>query len=283
MKPLLKYVGGKTCLLPDLVKRMPKKYGTYYEPFAGGAALFFHLEPTKAVLGDMNEHVINTYRCIKNVRVLVEHAIETHNDWTRHSKGLYYKTRAWWNRTTWSAIADPPVFSPTGDRWAHRAAAFLYLNKTCFNGLWRENRQGKMNTPIGRYKKPSFVTPAMLEEAERVLKAATLTVGPFWQTVREAKKGDFVYFDPPYDPSSKTASFTAYGRDAFGRDEQKHLAMTVDDLGERGVNVMISNANTRFIRELYKGLDIRKVYRRGSINSDISKRGRVAELLITNY
>jgi DNA adenine methylase len=260
---------------------MPKKYRTYYEPFAGGAALFFHLEPKRAVLGDMNDNVINTYRSIVHCRIVVEVA---HGALAaEHNKRHYYRTRAVWNRSFWSRIPDPPLDVHLGDRWPHRAAQFLYLNKTCFNGLWRENTQGKMNTPMGRYKKPSFVTAAELDDAQRVLEKATLRVGPFWQTVMDARRGDFVYMDPPYDPTSKTASFTAYGRDAFGRDEQEKLAEVVDELGDKGVNVMISNANTRFIRELYKGLDIRKVYRRGSINSDTSKRGRVAELLITNY
>lgn len=282
MKPLLKWVGGKTALLPEIVKRLPKKWKTYYEPFAGGAALFFHLEPKKAVLGDMNENVINTYRSVFLRRVVVD---ISHQDLVAaHNKRHYYKIRALWNRTFWSETPPPPL-EPVGPQWHKRAAMFLYLNKTCFNGLWRENKRGKMNTPMGRYKRPSFVTSDDLVEAYWAFQRSKvdLRVGPFWMTLHDVGRGDFVYLDPPYDPSSKTASFTAYGRDAFGRDEQKKLAEVVDELGDKGVNVMVSNANTRYIRELYRGLDIRKVYRPGSINSDITKRGKVAELLITNY
>lgn len=280
MKPLLKWVGGKTALLPEIVKRLPKKWRTYYEPFAGGAALFFHLEPKRAVLGDMNENVINTYRAIVHSRVVVETHLEMFAE--DHNKRHYYRQRAVWNRTFWSQPPLPPL-PPIGGQWECRAARFLYLNKTCFNGLWRENKRGKMNTPMGRYKSPAFPTREQLEAAQGALRFADLRVGPFWMTLYDAKRGDFVYLDPPYDPSSKTASFTNYGRDAFGRDEQKKLAEVVDELGDKGVNVMVSNANTRYIRELYRGLDIRKVYRPGSINSDTSKRGKVAELLITNY
>lgn len=280
MKPILKWVGGKSALLPEIVKRLPRKWKTYYEPFAGGAALFFHLEPERAVLGDMNENVINTYRSIVHARVVVETYLEVFAE--EHNKRHYYRQRAVWNRSFWSHTPLPPL-PPIGNQWEVRAARFLYLNKTCFNGLWRENKRGKMNTPMGRYKNPAFPTREQLESAQSALVHADLRVGPFWMTIHDVKKGDFVYFDPPYDPSSKTASFTAYGRDAFGRDEQKKLAKVVDELGDKGVNVMVSNANTRYVRELYRGLDIRKVYRPGSINSDTSKRGKVAELLITNY
>lgn len=280
MTPLIKWVGGKTCLLPEIVARMPKKFGTYFEPFAGGAALFFHLEPESAVLGDMNEHVINTYRSVLRCCFVVDAELEHHAE--SHTKRHYYATRAVWNRTFWSERQDTGVDS-VGNRWAHRAAMFLYMNRTCFNGLWRENKRGKMNVPMGRYKNPTIYNPVLLRTAQLVLGHATFRVGPFWQTVQTAARGDFVYFDPPYDPISATSSFTAYGRAGFGRHDQAMLCYTAAELAARGVKVMISNSNTRFIRELYRDFDVRKVYRRGTMNSDAQKRGRVAELLITSY
>lgn len=278
MTPLIKWAGGKSWLLPEIVKRMPHKYGRYFEPFAGGAALFFHLEPEKAVLGDMNEHVINTYKTIKHSTISAEIHLLGHVE--DHNKRHYYRTRAVWNRTFWT---QPDTVHGIGNQWGRRTAQFLYLNRTCFNGLWRENKAGKMNVPMGRYKNPRIYDAALLESAQRVLKNADLMVLPFWTTVMTAKKGDFVYMDSPYDPISATSSFTAYSHNAFGRAEQKKLVEVVDELSDKGVNVMISNSNTRWVREQYRGYDITKVYRPGTMSSKKDGRGRVAELLIRTY
>lgn len=280
MKPILKWTGGKTALLPEIVKRLPKKWGTYYEPFAGGAALFFHLEPAKAVLGDMNDNVINTYRSLAHAAGVVD--LHLDDLIAHHGKRHYYKIRAVWNRTFWSQTPLPPL-PQIGDRWTTRAAHFLYLNRTCFNGLWRENKRGKMNTPMGRYKTISRPSPEDIDRARLLLQRADLRVGPFWMTLHDAKRGDFVYCDSPYAPVSKTASFVSYGRDGFNDDDQIKLAEVARDLRKRGVNVMLSNSDTPRVRQLYRGFRIERVTRPGTMNSNTEKRGRVSEVIIRGY
>lgn len=264
--PVIKWVGGKTRLLPELLARMPEKIGRYYEPFAGGAALFFRVAPKRAVLSDANEDLIALYTAIAEEPNAVIRRLQHHRE--AHDEKHYYAMRAKWNEhhESWSN--------------AERAAAFIYLNKTCFNGLWRVNRSGDFNVPIGRYTDPPICVPEALRAAHTLLARADLRCGDYRAAVADAKAGDFVYFDPPYDPVTPTASFTAYRADGFGPDDQRTLADTARALVAKGVQVMLSNSDTPFIRSIYKGFAIDRVKCPRAINSNAAKRGDVDEVII---
>jgi DNA adenine methylase len=266
--PIVKWAGGKSKLLDALVSRMPARFGSYFEPFLGGGAMFFRLAPGRAVLADWNEDLMNLYRCVAWKVEDVIQRLEAHRE--EHDKDYYYAVRERWNagEKTQSAV--------------ERAAAFLYLNKTCYNGLFRVNQKGHFNVPMGRYDEPRICDPAQLRGASRLLRRAELHTGHFADQVADAVAGDFVYFDPPYDPVSRTASFTSYTAGSFGPDAQRELAAVVRALTRRGVHVMVSNSDTPFIRQLYRGLDIEQVAASRAINSRADARGTVNELIITN-
>ncbi len=270
MKPFLKYVGGKTKLLPELLPRVPSTYGRYFEPFFGGGALFFALDPAQATVGDMNAALIETYIAVachtEGVLERLEILKKSHD---ALGETLYYEMRKKWNDNAWAACVKS------------RAAAFIYLNKTCFNGLWRVNREGKMNVPAGKYKNPSIYDPERIRASAALLRRAELKVGDYKATTCEAQRGDFVYFDPPYDPLDKTSNFTSYTKDRFGDDEQAALAAHATKLRDDGVHVMLSNNDTPLIRKLYRGFKIETVRCARPINSDASKRGEINEALIT--
>jgi DNA adenine methylase len=265
--PVVKWVGGKTKLLPELLARMPDQFARYYEPFAGGAALFFRVAPERAVLADSNPDLIGLYTWLSRDAAGVIRRLEHHR--SAHCESHYYATRTRWNdrELHWSS--------------ADRAATFIYLNKTCFNGLWRVNRAGAFNVPIGRYTDPPICVPQALRAAAAVLGRADLRYGDYRAAVADARRGDFAYFDPPYDPVTQTANFTSYTVDAFGADHQRALADTASALVARGCRVMLSNSDTPFIRSLYKGFHIDRVRCSRAINSNAAKRGEVDELIIT--
>jgi DNA adenine methylase len=245
---------------------MPAHYGRYYEPFAGGAALFFRVSPQRATLADSNPDLIGLYTTIaKDVGAVIKR-LEYHRD--RHSEAHYYEVRSLWNdrEASWAS--------------ADRAATFIYLNKTCFNGLWRVNRSGDFNVPIGRYTDPPICVPDALHAAQAVLARAKLLCGDYRTAVEDAKRGDFVYFDPPYDPVAPTANFTSYTSGAFGPDQQRELSETARKLVARGCKVMLSNSDTPFIRSLYKGFQIDRVKCPRAINSNAAKRGDVDEVIV---
>ena len=264
--PIVKWPGGKSRLLPELLARLPATWNRYYEPFAGGAALFFRLAPREAVLGDLNAELIVTYRGLAERLPGVSRHLATYRD--AHSPAHYYATRTRWNteRTSW----DP----------SKTAATFIYLNKTCFNGLWRVNRAGEFNVPLGRYTNPPIYAPEALRAARAVLVRAELRAGDYRATVADARRGDLVYFDPPYHPVSATASFTSYTPGAFGADDQRALADTARRLVARGCHVVLSNSDTPFIRSLYGDFRIDAVRCSRSINSVGDRRGAVDELII---
>jgi DNA adenine methylase len=265
--PVIKWVGGKTKLLPELLARLPERFERYYEPFAGGAALFFRVAPERAVLADSNHDLIGLYTCLTRDVAGVIKKLEHHR--AAHSEAHYYATRTRWNdrELAWST--------------ADRAATFIYLNKTCFNGLWRVNRAGAFNVPIGRYVDPPICVPDTLRAASAVLKRATIARADYRDAVKDARRGDFLYFDPPYDPVTPTANFTSYTADAFGPDQQRELADTARALVARGCRVMLSNSDTPFIRSLYKSFAIDRVKCARAINSNAAKRGDVDEVIIT--
>jgi DNA adenine methylase len=265
--PIVKWVGGKTKLLPELLARMPQQFERYFEPFAGGAALFFRLAPSRAVLTDSNADLIGLYTAIKTDVDTVIRRLEHHRE--VHDQKHYYATRARWN--------DPDAAWPPADR----AAAFIYLNKTCFNGLWRVNRAGGFNVPIGRYTDPPICVPDALRAARAALVHARLRCVDYQEAVKDAARGDFIYFDPPYDPVTPTASFTSYTAGAFGPDDQQALADTARALVRKGCRVMLSNSDTPFVRRLYRGdFRIDRVKCARAINSNAAKRGEVDEVIV---
>jgi len=265
-RPILKWVGGKARLLPDLMKRVPSKYGRYFEPFVGGAALFFHLAPARAVLSDLNQDLITVYSVLRDDVEGLIRRVTAHS--RKHDALYYYALRDRWNAGQIRSSID-------------RAAAFLYFNKTCFNGLWRVNRDGLFNVPIGRYSIPAICRPALLRAAHRVLSQAELGCWGYHTVLDRAERGDFVYFDPPYDPLTKTARFTSYTAATFTNDDQRELARISRVLVKRGVHVIVSNSDTPFVRSLYEGFVVARVSCARTINSKVSKRGKINELIIS--
>jgi DNA adenine methylase len=263
-RPFLKWAGGKGKLIQQYIPYLPKKFKTYYEPFLGGAAVFFYLNPPSAALTDINPELVNAYRCVRdNVEELILN-LEVHQ--LRHCRDYYYEVRQ-----------CPGVTN------IEKAARLIYLNKTCFNGLYRENSKGAFNVPIGKYKNPKICNPALLRSVSAALQNAQINVRPFEDILEHASScDDFVYFDPPYHPLSPTSNFTAYSRYSFTQDDQIRLKYVFAELAERGVKVMLSNSDCKFIRELYSDFNINSIIAPRLINSDVRKRGNITELLITS-
>lgn len=263
-RPIVKWAGGKTALLPELLARVPDSFDTYYEPFAGGAALFFALAPRVAVLSDANADLIAMYRAVATSPEAVIRRLADHK--RRHSRRHYYLTRDRWNGGRSSTLPQ-------------RSAAFIYLNKTCFNGLWRVNRAGEFNVPMGRYTNPTICDAEAIRAAAPLLYRAGTRVLDFRRSVVDAVRGDFLYIDPPYHAVIPT-SFTRYAAQDFGPEEQISLADTVNGLVKRGCKVLLSNSDTPLIRSLYRRYRIDRVMCRRSVNSNAKKRGPVAEVLV---
>lgn len=271
-KPFVKWAGGKGGLLDYILPLVPKDFGAYFEPFLGGGALFFTLRQKGALdakditLSDKNAELINAYQAIKQNPHKVLHELESLQK--SHSKEHFYFIR------NLDRSADFANLSPF-----FRAGRFIYLNKTCFNGLCRYNAKGEFNTPMGSYKNPKIYDEALILSAHNALQSARILSADFESVCEGAKKGDFVYFDPPYFPLNKTSSFVGY-TDSFLQDEQLRLCETFKILESRGVKVLQSNSNTEFIRELYKDFEIIHVKAKRAINCKGDKRGEISELLI---
>ena len=275
-KPFVKWAGGKRQLLPELRKRVPAKFGTYFEPFVGGGALFFDLAPERAVLVDANQRLIRAYR---GVRDSVEHVIATLKAYAlHHSEDYYYSVR---DHRPDQAVED-----------AYVATWFIYLNKTGFNGLYRVNRKNEFNVPFGKYKNPAICDEENLRACSLALRGAghgyvsdqhvELFHGDFKTFEPRAVAGDFVYFDPPYAPLTATSNFTSYTAGGFSAKDQEDLRDLALRLKEGGVHVLISNSSAEVIEKLYldKGFEIESVQARRNINSKASKRGAIEEFLI---
>jgi DNA adenine methylase len=267
-RPFLKWAGGKGRLIQQYQPYFPRPIRRYYEPFLGGGAIFFHLSDRfgSAVLADINAELVNVYQCVQQqVEPLIRRLQEHHGN---HEPDYYYGVRA---QTT---LADP----------VERAARLIYLNKTCFNGLYRENAKGFFNVPIGRYKNPNICDSATLRLASEGLQRSQISCDPFDAVLGQAwRKDDFVYFDPPYHPISVTSSFTRYNRYGFTAEDQTQLRDVFVALADRGVQVMLSNSDCAFIRELYAGFCIREIQAARAINVNARRRGKISELLITSY
>jgi DNA adenine methylase len=268
IEPFLKWAGGKSQLLSQFEKLYPDrdKYSRYIEPFIGGGAVFFYLQPKKAVINDLNKDLINCYKVVKNNTSGLIKRLKVLQK--KHDKEFYYKMREKFNEQKLST--------------EERASLLIYLNKTCFNGLYRVNGGGKFNVPIGRNMKVSF-NEENLKAISRLLKTTAIKSEPFNKVISYAKKNDFVYFDPPYYPLNRTSSFTSYTKEEFLEKEQEELSDVFKKLDKMGCLVMLSNSDTKFIKDLYKGYDIKKVKARRFINCDASKRGVINEVVVRNY
>ncbi|MEM7674443.1 MAG: DNA adenine methylase [Myxococcota bacterium] len=270
-KPFLKWAGGKRRLLHQIAPILPKRIQTYYEPFLGGGALFFHLAGQRrferAVLSDINGELIETYRIVRDELDELIDALEVHAAFATSAE-YYYAVRA----------QKPEELSAI-----MRAARFLFLNRTCFNGLYRVNRSGQFNVPYGKYKRPNVVNADVLRAASKALQGTTLIEGDFETTVATATRGDAVYFDPPYIPASPTASFTAYYAKNFGPPDHMRLLETYRMCGRRGVDAILSNTDVPTTRWLYAGLQFKTVQAPRTINAVATKRGPVNELLVVGF
>ncbi len=265
--PFLKWAGGKTKLLDPLTKVLPEKIGRYYEPFLGGGALFFHLASLRrfetAVLGDFNPELINCYEVVRGeTEALIEQLGTLPID-----EAFFYDLRA-------MSVAD---LSPIS-----RAARTIYLNRTCFNGLYRLNKRGLFNTPWGKYANPRIVDPENLRACSAALNPGTtrLEAGDFIRLVETAQAGDAVYFDPPYVPLTSTANFKSYTQEGFTLEDQRRLATCFRELVNRGVHVVASNADVPVVRELYEGFPIHSLPVPRRINSKGDSRGPVDEVIV---
>lgn len=269
-RPFLKWAGGKTQLIAALMDHVPASFGVYHEPFLGSGALFFSLyrrrRIRRAVLSDINAELIDTYLAIRDH---VAEVIELLRSFP-YEKEFYYALRE----------QDPWRLS-----LPERAARMIYLNKTGYNGLYRVNRQGKFNVPFGRYKSPRYFDRENLLAVAQSLQDVEILCTSFETVLERAAPGDFVYFDPPYVPLTQTANFTSYHANGFGPSDQERLRDVCVALSERKVYVMLSNSNTKMVRSLY-GLEhfsIEEVLAKRAINCQGAKRGKVPELVITNY
>jgi DNA adenine methylase len=261
-KPFLKWAGGKGRLIPQYQPFLPQSFDTYYEPFLGGGALFFHLRPRRAVLSDINPELVNVYTCVRDrVDDLIQH-LEHHA--ANHSHDYYYQMR-----------------SSNPNASIERAARLLYLNKTCFNGLYRVNAKGQFNVPMGRYRNPRICDPDLLRTASDALQGAIIIQRSFKDVLDSALSAqDFIYFDPPYQPLSLTSNFTSYSRDAFTAEHQIQLRDVFAQLAQQKIRAILSNSDCSFIRDLYQGFDIQTIQAARAINSHASKRGKINEVLV---
>lgn len=270
IQTIVKWAGGKKQLLNQFKIFFPKNINRYFEPFVGGGAVAFHViqnkKPKEIYLSDINEELINCYNTTKNkveelIKILKEHK-------KQHNEKYYYKIRS----------QNPKTLTDI-----ERAGRFIYLNKTCFNGLYRVNSKGEFNAPIGSYTNPSIVQEEELIEISKILKNITIKIESFEKITNNTKKGDFVYLDPPYYPLKKGRSFTTYTKNSFLEKEQEQLAKVFKELDKKGCSVMLSNSDTDFIKNLYKEYNISFVNARRMINCDATKRGAIKEVVITNY
>ena len=272
-KPFVKWAGGKRQIIDKLNKYVPDDYNTYYEPFVGGGALLFELSPKNAVINDSNKELMNVYKCLCDEDKFKKMCTILNHYEAEHSEQFFYEIR------------DKDKNKKTFDRLSDytRAARTIYLNKACFNGLYRVNSKNEFNVPFGKKTKVNTYDGGNLITVSNYLTMNNIKIlsVDFEEAVKGAKKGDFVYFDPPYD--SDTSTFNSYTEDGFGKEEQKRLAKVFKELSDKGCYVMLSNHNTTLINELYKDYNIHVIEAKRNINSNGNKRGKVEEVIITNF
>lgn len=269
-QPFLKWAGGKRQLIPLIKQYLPKKFNTYYEPFVGAGALLFDLKPQKAIINDVNSELINCYEVIRDLSIDLIQDLKKH----KNTPDYFYEIRALDRTKGFKKLSV-----------IERASRIIYLNKTCFNGLFRVNSQGQFNSPFGTYKNPNIINADIIKAVSHYLKNNEVRIlnTDFSKVVEHAKRGDFIYFDPPYDPLSETASFTGYSLNQFGKNEQERLRDVFVALTVKGCKVMLSNSSTDFIAGLYSDYNIITFQANRNINSVGSDRKKVDEFLILNY
>ena len=269
-RPFLKWAGGKGQLVDELLELAPKRFKAYHEPFTGGGALFFALQRAERLdvkevhLSDINGELVATYGAIReDVQSVIRHLVKH-----KYDRDLYYKVRAW----------DPRKLKP-----AKLAARMIFLNKTGFNGLYRVNSKGQFNVPFGRYKNPMICDRDNLKAVSKALRQVKLHQESFEKVLDRAKRGDFVYFDPPYVPLSETANFVGYAQNGFGVSDQERLAEVFARLARRGVRVMLSNSDTPWVQDHYKGFRQVKVMAKRLVNTRADRRGPISELVVLSF
>lgn len=270
-KPFLQWVGGKREMIRQYKELLPKKINNYFEPFLGGGAMFFYLKPNKATLNDNNEELILSYKGVRdNPSEVIGYLRELKK---RHSKELYEKIR--------NLDREIDIFEKLDNY--EIAARMIYLNQTCFNGLYRVNQKRQFNVPIGSSLNRLICDPTTINNVSNMLKKVELSNEDFEKVVSKSKKGDFIYFDPPYYPISKHSDFTRYTKEKFYKEDQERLKNTIDILTKKGVKIMLSNSDCDYINELYSSYDIIKVTSGRNLSCKKDKRGKVSEVVIINY
>lgn len=273
VSPIVKWVGGKRQLLPELLPLLPRRLTdyTYCEPFLGGGALFFAIQPKRAIVNDINFDLIVLYSVVRDdVESLISELEKFKND-----SDSFYSIREWDRDKEYYNNLSP----------LKKSARLVYLNKTCYNGLFRVNNAGEFNTPFGNYKNPNIVNAPTLRAVNRYLNTNTVnfTSCDYTHVLAGLPKKTFVYLDPPYDPVSDTANFTGYTKGGFGKEAQIKLRKQCDELDSRGIKFMLSNSATDFIKEQYSAYRIKELSAKRNINSIGNKRGDVPEVVVTNY
>lgn len=269
--PVLKWVGGKRQLLSVLIPLLPKTIDVYCEPFLGGGALLFSLQPEKAIINDINKDLIIMYNVIKNDVDLLIKELQKH----KNESDYFYEIRNWdRDKTFYNNLTD-----------IQKASRIIYLNKTCFNGLFRVNSSGQFNVPFGNYKNPNIINTETLKAVNSYFKDSKIKIlnVNYDNILTNISNRTFVYLDPPYDPISNTSNFTNYSSVGFFKDDQIKLKNHCDNLTKKNIKFMLSNSSTDFIKELYKDYNITIVQAKRSINSNSSKRGNIDEVIIRNY
>lgn len=270
--PFLKWVGGKRQLMPSIVEHLPEniKEYKYIEPFIGGGAVLFNLQPKNAIINDYNEELINVYQVIKN------NLDELITDLKKHKNeaDYFYSIRSLDRNDEFKKLTT-----------VQRASRIIFLNKTCFNGLYRVNNAGEFNSPFGRYKNPNIVNEPTLKAVNKFLNSNNIDIkcGDYSEVLKQADKKCFVYLDPPYHPISESSNFTGYVQGGWNMYDQIDLKTACDELNKKGVKFLLSNSSAEFIKDLYKDYKITIVKANRAINSNGADRGEVDEVLIRNY
>lgn len=274
LHPFVKWAGGKTQILEKIKSFMPINYNNYFEPFVGGGALFFNIAPKSAFINDSNTELMLAYKCFSDNELFNLLIMKLQEHENNHSEEYYYNIRALDQLDSFNEL---PIYE--------RAARMIYLNKSCFNGLYRVNSKGYFNVPSAKKEKVVAYDRDNMNSLRNYFSHNTINTSncDFEEAVKKAKAGDFVYFDPPYDTWDEKNSFTSYSKDSFGKEEQARLSKVYKELSDKGVYVMLSNHNTKYINELYKDFNIHVINAKRMINSKSDGRGPVEEVIITNY
>ena len=273
LSPVLKWVGGKRQLLNDIIPMIPKNCSTYVEPFIGGGAVLFELQPKKAIINDFNSELINVYTVIRDYPEELIKELQFHKD--NNTSEHFYAVREYDRKPEFFSQMTP----------IQKAARVIYLNKTCYNGLYRVNSAGQFNSPYGKYKNPNIVNETVIRAMSKYFNENNIVIKneDFKEALKGLRRGAFVYLDPPYMPISSSSSFTGYTENGFNEDKQRELKELCDKLDKKGIKFLQSNSDCEFIRELYSGYRIKTIKAKRAINSKGNSRGEINEVLIYNY